>query len=68
MNTFKVTFEDGNTLISGMNASLQEATEYYTTHLFNFGDTEEHPKDKLVRGVKVELIPETSRAETFTKG
>jgi len=55
MNSFKVTFSDGNTIQTGMNATLEEAEEYYVGTWFNFGDTEEQPKDKMVQAVKVEV-------------
>src|SRR5271157_1999484 len=56
MNTFKVTFEDGNSLTTGFNGTLQDAEAYYLNNDFQFGDTDEHPGDKLVRGVKVEEV------------
>lgn len=56
MNTFKVIFEDGNTLTTGMNATLKEAVEYYKGQLFQFGDTEECPKDKMVKAIAVEQV------------
>lgn len=56
MITVKVTFEDGNTLTTNINGTLETATEYYVGQEFNFGDTEECPEDKLVKAVKVELV------------
>lgn len=63
MNSFKVTFEDGNSLTTGFNGTLQDAESYYLNNDFQFGDTDEHPADKLVRGVKVEQVgsPETEQ-------
>lgn len=56
MNAYKVTFSNGDSLISSMNATLQEATEYYTTNWFNFGDNDWGQKDIMVKGVKVEAV------------
>ena len=56
MNAFKVTFEDGNTLTTSMNATLEEAQKYYIGTPFQFGDTDECPHDKLVKAVKVEQL------------
>jgi len=53
MNSFRVTFADGNTIDTGMNATLAEAEEYYVGRAFQFGDRPEHPKDKLVKAVSV---------------
>jgi hypothetical protein len=57
MNTFKVTFADGNTLTTGMNATLEDAKAYYIGHSFQFGDTDAKPYDHLVKAVNVELLP-----------
>ena len=56
MNTFKVIFADGNHTTTDMNATLDEARAYYVGTFFNFGDTDEHPKDRLVKDVAVEPI------------
>jgi hypothetical protein len=56
MNAFKVTFEDGNTLVTNMNATLEEAKKYYIGTPFNFGDNDECPHDKLVKAIAVEQI------------
>lgn len=56
MNTYKITFADGNTITTGMNATLAEAEAYYIGHPFNFGDTDEYVADKMVRAVSVEKI------------
>ncbi len=56
MNYFKVTFTDGNTLQTGMNATLNEAKAYYVGQSFQFGDTDECPKDNLVKAISVEQI------------
>lgn len=56
MISVKVTFEDGNTIVTDINATLEEATEYYVGQSFQFGDTEACPHDKLVKAVSVELL------------
>lgn len=52
---FKITFEDGNTLTTKMNASLKQAKDYYLGNEFNFGTTD----DKMVKATKVEQIKES---------
>ncbi len=49
MRTYKVTFEDGNTITTGMNATMDEATAYYMGQSFEFDDTK-----PMVKAVKVE--------------
>ena len=56
MNTFKITFADGNTIVTGMNATLGETQAYYIGHACQFGDTEECPHDKMVKAVSVEQL------------
>jgi DNA-directed RNA polymerase subunit RPC12/RpoP len=53
-NDFKVTFTDGNTLVTGLNGTLEDAKEYYKKgSTFNLGNGE---KDKLVKVKKVEQL------------
>ena len=56
MNTYKITFENGDTITTGMNATLPEAEAYYLWQAFQFGDTEENPSDHMVKAVKVETV------------
>lgn len=56
MNTFKITFADGNTITTGMNATLAEASAYYIGQRFQFGDTEEKPFDYMAEAVGVEAV------------
>ena len=58
LNTFKITFEDGNTITTDFNGSLEDAEAYYLNNYFNFGDTDEHPTDNLQKGVSVEQVGE----------
>lgn len=54
--TVKVTFADGNYLVTDINGSREEIEAYYLGNYFQFGDTEECPRDNLQRGVNVEFI------------
>lgn len=56
MRTVKVTFTDGNTIVTSINGTEQEIRDYYTKNSFNFGDNEEHPADNMQRGVTVEFL------------
>ena len=56
MKTAKVYFEDGNTLITSINGTKQQIEKYYIGKSFQFGDTEEHPQDKMIKAVKVEFL------------
>lgn len=56
MNIYKVLFQNGDSLVSSMNATLEEATDYYLNNWFNFGDTEEFPYDIMIQGISVEEI------------
>lgn len=50
--TVEVTFEDGNSLVSTINLSFEEAKAYYMNNTFNLGREE----DKMVKAVKVEQV------------
>lgn len=56
MNAYRITFADGNSLITSMNADLDGARQYYIGQSFQFGDTDEHPADKLVKAVSVDCM------------
>ena len=56
MNTYKITFADGNSLVTSMNATLDEAKAYYIGTKFQLGDTDERPYDYLVKAIKVEEL------------
>ena len=53
MNTFKITYEDGNTITTGFNGTLEDAKKYYEGRVFNVG-ADEH--DKMVKAIKVEQL------------
>lgn len=48
MNTFRVLFEDGDSLVTGMNATLEEAKTYYVGQGFELDEMK-----PLVRAVAV---------------
>jgi hypothetical protein len=54
--SIEVTYEDGNTNRTWFNGTLEEAKDYYIGQEFQFGDTDWHPKDKLVKAVDVKKI------------
>lgn len=56
MISVKVTFADGNSFVTGINATLEEAIAYYVGQEFQFGDTDECPIDKLVKAITVEAV------------
>lgn len=56
MTYAKITSEDGNSFHTGFNGDIADLNTYYLGKYFNFGDTEEHPADKMVKAVKVELL------------
>jgi hypothetical protein len=49
--TVKVTFEDGNYLVTDINTDLEGAKKYYLGKEFNVGFGEE---DNMIKAVKVE--------------
>jgi hypothetical protein len=53
MNAFKITWDDGNTTTTDMNATLDEAKRYYIGQWFNFGDTDWNVKDDMHTAVEV---------------
>jgi hypothetical protein len=56
MIAIQVTFADGYSLITNMNGTIEEARAYYIGQAFNFGDTEEHPADHLIKAIAVEEV------------
>ncbi len=53
MKTYKITFEDGNTMTTGFNGTLEAAKSYYVGQKFQFGDTEENPRDLMIKALTV---------------
>lgn len=58
MRAIRVTFADGNAITTDINGTMEEIRAYYVGQAFQFGDTEEHPGDRLVRAVAVEELRE----------
>lgn len=52
-----VHFEDGNQITTSIIGTNKEIEQYYIGNQFQFGDTMEHPEDKLVRAVGIVLYP-----------
>ena len=59
MRSIRVTFADGNTIETNINGTNESIRRYYIGTEFQFGDTEEHPEDKLVIAVDVEFYEDT---------
>ena len=68
MKTFKITFANGDTITTSMNATLSEAAAYYIGNHFQFGDTDEKPYDDLIEAVKVEEVNEPLHFEFIARG
>jgi len=49
----KVHFENGDYLVTRINATLEEATNYYVGNTFNVGLG---PNDNMIKAVRIELI------------
>lgn len=61
MRAIEVTFSDGRTVKTDINGTIASIHRYYllSPDPFNFGDTEEHPKDLPLRAVKLVLLDRT---------
>jgi len=66
--SIRVTFEDGNTVDTEINGTEEEIKEYYLGKKFNFGDSDEHSKDKMVKAVKVEFLDLNDLGKEAKKG
>ena len=53
METFKVYFSDGDSLVTGFNGSFEDAFEYYVGKWFNLGGIINPEEDRMVKGVVV---------------
>ncbi len=58
MISIQVIFEDGNYLLTDINATFEEASKYYVGKFFQFGDTDEIPMDKMVKCVAIKELRE----------
>jgi hypothetical protein len=56
MRAIRVTYEDGNTTVTNINGTDDEIRAHYIGQAFQFGDTEEHPADRMVEAVAVEFL------------
>jgi hypothetical protein len=54
MITVRVTFENGDSLITGINGTLIGAQEYYLGEIFDLGPW--HKGENLLKAVKVEEV------------
>lgn len=61
--TVRVHFADGNHLDTSIRGTEAEIRDYYVGQFFNFGDTEEHPKDRMVEAVSVTFLDRAMPAE-----
>ena len=52
MNSFKITFANGDYLITSLNGTYKDAVDYYLGNLFNIGNTE----DNMQKCIKVEEL------------
>jgi len=53
MRSITVNFEDGNQIHTSINGTRKSINEHYLGQWFDFGDTEEHPKSKLLAATEV---------------
>lgn len=56
MRPIRVHFEDGNTIETCINGTPPDILNHYIGKPFQFGDTEECPRDKMVKAVRVEFL------------
>jgi hypothetical protein len=61
MKGVTVTFENGFRMTTDINGTDESIRAYYVGKEFNFGDTEEHPADLMVRAVSAVLITHQQR-------
>ena len=56
MRSIKVTFQDGNTLVTDINGTDNEIKDYYLNRQFNLGSRNPDIEDYLVMATKVEFL------------
>jgi hypothetical protein len=54
----RVTYADGNHLVTGINGTRKEVESYYLGQFFQFGDSDSCPGGRMVRAVAVEFLGE----------
>lgn len=52
----RVTFADGNTVTTPINGTKEQIRRYYIGQEFQFGDTDVHPGDLMIKAVDVEFL------------
>ena len=65
MRAIRVTYADGNTIETNINGTMEEIRAYYVGQSFQFGDTEEHPADRLVTAIAVEDISNPDSSQSY---
>lgn len=56
MRAVKVWYADGNSEVTNINGTRAGVRAYYVGQSFNFGDTDEHPADRMVKVSWVEFL------------
>lgn len=56
MKSIRVTFNDGNTIETNINGSIDEIKSYYIGQWFNFGDNDWGEGDKMRKAILVEEV------------
>ena len=64
LRPIRIHYEDGTTDTTSINGTDEEIRAHYEGQSFNFGDTEEHPRDRLLKCVRVEFLDEPNRCIT----
>lgn len=59
MKTFKITFDNGDSLVTRLNGTFEDACQYYIGSMFNLGVVD----DDMHRCVKVEEISDQEPVE-----
>lgn len=58
MREVRVVFDDKNMIETNINGTRAEIRHHYQSQPFNFGDTEEHPQDKLQYAQTITFLDE----------
>ena len=56
MKTVKVTWSDGDTMITDINGTMEEIRAYYVGKWFNLGGIYNPCEDRMVQGMTVEEL------------
>lgn len=54
----QVLFENGNEIVTDFNGNFDDASNYYVGKRFQFGDTDQHPEDYLVKCIAIKELKE----------